>query len=134
MRCVKRKKFMTRKFQFILQKMYVFTHFVRKGKNYKKFYIRNIKSHNYSVKYAETRFYVSLLPTKTPNSIADVWKNVLVNMSDFKELIPEFYDTSNAGDFLKNSYGIDFGFRYDGTKIGDVQLPPWAKGNERFYF
>lgn len=49
-------------------------------------------------------------------------------MSDFKELIPEFYDVNNGGDFLVNSYGIDFGYRYDGTKIGDVQLPPWANG------
>lgn len=49
-------------------------------------------------------------------------------MSDFKELIPEFYDTNNGGDFLVNSYGIDFGYRHDGTKIGDVQLPPWAEG------
>ncbi|XP_072766799.1 protein FAN isoform X2 [Anoplolepis gracilipes] len=71
-------------------------------------------------------------PDRMFNSIADVWKNVLVNMSDFKELIPEFYDTSNAGDFLANSYGIDFGYRYDGTKIGDVQLPPWAKGPTDF--
>ncbi|XP_029671745.1 protein FAN-like isoform X3 [Formica exsecta] len=71
-------------------------------------------------------------PDRMFNSIADVWKNVLVNMSDFKELIPEFYDTSNAGDFLANSYGIDFGYRHDGTKIGDVQLPPWAKGPTDF--
>lgn len=49
-------------------------------------------------------------------------------MSDFKELIPEFYDISNGGDFLVNSYGIDFGYRHDGTKIGDVQLPLWANG------
>lgn len=63
-----------------------------------------------------------------------MWKNVLVNMSDFKELIPEFYDTSNDGDFLVNSYGIDFGYRHDGTKIGDVQLAPWAKGNDIFTF
>ncbi|KAL6433650.1 hypothetical protein ACFW04_005736 [Cataglyphis niger] len=71
-------------------------------------------------------------PDRMFNSIADVWKNVLVNMSDFKELIPEFYDMSNAGDFLANSYGIDFGYRHDGTKIGDVQLPPWAKGPTDF--
>ncbi|KYQ57115.1 Protein FAN, partial [Trachymyrmex zeteki] len=71
-------------------------------------------------------------PDRMFNSIADVWKNVLVNMSDFKELIPEFYDTSNGGDFLVNNYGIDFGYRHDGTKIGDVQLPPWAKGPADF--
>lgn len=71
-------------------------------------------------------------PDRMFNSIADVWKNVLVNMSDFKELIPEFYDTSNAGDFLVNGYGIDFGYRHNGTKIGDVLLPPWAKGPSDF--
>ncbi|XP_025263556.1 protein FAN isoform X2 [Camponotus floridanus] len=71
-------------------------------------------------------------PDRMFNSIADVWKNVLVNMSDFKELIPEFYDTSNTGDFLTNNYGIDFGYRHDGTKIGDVQIPPWAKGPSDF--
>ncbi|KAG5324079.1 FAN protein, partial [Pseudoatta argentina] len=71
-------------------------------------------------------------PDRMFNSIADVWKNVLVNMSDFKELIPEFYDTNNDGDFLMNNYGIDFGYRHDGTKIGDVQLPPWAKGPADF--
>ncbi|XP_032667733.1 protein FAN-like isoform X2 [Odontomachus brunneus] len=71
-------------------------------------------------------------PDRMFNSIADVWKNVLVNMSDFKELIPEFYDTSNGGDFLVNSYGIDFGHRHDGAKINDVQLPPWAESPSDF--
>lgn len=55
-----------------------------------------------------------------------MWKNVLANMSDFKELVPEFYDPNNKGDFLINSYGIDFGYRHDGVKVGDVHLPPWA--------
>ncbi|XP_053985116.1 protein FAN-like [Hylaeus anthracinus] len=71
-------------------------------------------------------------PDRMFNSVADVWKNVLVNMSDFKELVPEFYDTNNGGDFLVNSYGIDFGYRHDGTKIGDVQLPAWANGHAHF--
>ncbi|XP_015523883.2 protein FAN isoform X1 [Neodiprion lecontei] len=66
-------------------------------------------------------------PDRMFNSVADVWKNVLVNMSDFKELVPEFYDTETAGDFLANIYGIDFGYRHDGSKVNDVQLPPWAK-------
>ena len=34
-------------------------------------------------------------------SIADAWKNCVTSMSDFKELIPEFYDSN--GDFLKNN-------------------------------
>lgn len=63
-------------------------------------------------------------------SISDVWKNVLTNMSDFKELIPEFYDLSLKGDFLTNLYGVNFGHRHNGTRIGDVALPPWAKSND----
>lgn len=47
-------------------------------------------------------------------------------MSDFKELIPEFYDTNQCCDFLLNKYDIDFGYRYDGRKIDNVELPKWA--------
>lgn len=47
-------------------------------------------------------------------------------MSDFKELIPEFYDTGQSPDFLTNIYGIDFGYRHDGRKVENVELPPWA--------
>lgn len=48
-------------------------------------------------------------------------------MSDFKELVPEFYDTSQKGDFLRNMYGVNFGYKHDGMRVGDVSLPPWAK-------
>ncbi|XP_063224918.1 protein FAN-like isoform X2 [Bacillus rossius redtenbacheri] len=71
-------------------------------------------------------------PDRMFNSIPDVWKNVMTNMSDFKELIPAFYDTEQAGDFLVNGHGVNFGYRHDGTKIGDVQLPRWADGPEDF--
>ncbi|KAK0098497.1 hypothetical protein PV326_007758 [Microctonus aethiopoides] len=71
-------------------------------------------------------------PDRMFNNVADVWKNVLANMSDFKELVPEFYDATNNGDFLVNNFGIDFGYRHDGTKVGDVQLPPWAEGPRDF--
>ena len=47
-------------------------------------------------------------------------------MSDFKELTPEFYDESLKGDFLENKYGIHFGYKHDGSRVGDVLLPPWA--------
>ncbi|KAJ1521516.1 hypothetical protein ONE63_003179 [Megalurothrips usitatus] len=65
-------------------------------------------------------------PDRMFNSIPDVWRNVLCNSSDFKELIPEFYDTSAEGDFLTNRYGINFGHRHDGSKVNHVILPPWA--------
>jgi len=56
-------------------------------------------------------------------------------MSDFKELVPEFYDTDRCGDFLTNKYAIDFGTRHDGRKVGDVELPQWAnsKSKKRLY-
>ncbi|XP_060859009.1 protein FAN-like isoform X1 [Metopolophium dirhodum] len=65
-------------------------------------------------------------PDRMFNSISDAWRNVLNNMSDFKELVPEFYDTDQCGDFLTNKYAIDFGTRHDGRKVGDVELPQWA--------
>ncbi|PNF22132.1 hypothetical protein B7P43_G06803 [Cryptotermes secundus] len=71
-------------------------------------------------------------PDRMFNSVPDVWKNVMTNMSDFKEVIPAFYDTEGVGDFLVNTYGINFGYRHDGTKNGDVQLPPWATGPQDF--
>ncbi|EEB19713.1 protein FAN, putative [Pediculus humanus corporis] len=71
-------------------------------------------------------------PDRMFNSIADVWRNVINNMSDFKELIPEFYDVSQSGDFLLNTYGINFGYRCNGSKVHDVSLPPWAENPADF--
>ncbi|KAK7576021.1 hypothetical protein V9T40_012307 [Parthenolecanium corni] len=71
-------------------------------------------------------------PDRMFNSIPDVFKNCLNNMADFKELVPEFYDTSTRGEFLTNMYGINFGSKHDGTRVGDVKLPPWAKSPEDF--
>lgn len=47
-------------------------------------------------------------------------------MADFKELIPEFYDTEQRGDFLVNAAKINFGKRSTGATVNNVQLPPWA--------
>ncbi|KAJ8418170.1 hypothetical protein AAFF_G00138790 [Aldrovandia affinis] len=48
------------------------------------------------------------------------------NMSDVRELIPEFY---YLPDFLVNSNNFELGCMQDGTMLGDVVLPPWAKGD-----
>jgi len=45
-------------------------------------------------------------------------------MSDFKELIPEFY--ASNGEFLCNVHRINFGARQDRQPVNDVELPPWA--------
>ncbi|XP_078055406.1 WD repeat- and FYVE domain-containing protein 4 [Mustelus asterias] len=48
------------------------------------------------------------------------------NMSDVRELIPEFF---YLPDFLLNHNRLEFGSMQDGTTLGDVILPPWAKGD-----
>ncbi|NXS81636.1 FAN protein, partial [Erpornis zantholeuca] len=60
------------------------------------------------------------------NSIAETWKNCLDGATDFKELIPEFYE--NDSSFLVNSLKLDLGKRQGGKMVEDVELPPWASG------
>ncbi|XP_047487982.1 protein FAN-like [Penaeus chinensis] len=69
-------------------------------------------------------------PDRMFNSLPDTWYNVTTNPSDFKELIPDFYDLDASADFLTNSMQINFGVRQNGKPVGDVELPPWAKGPE----
>lgn len=71
-------------------------------------------------------------PDRMFNSLADAFKNCQSNMSDFKELIPEFYDVSQEGKFLVNHLGINFGYRHNNAKVGDVELPPWAYSPKHF--
>ncbi|KAK7069088.1 hypothetical protein SK128_001880 [Halocaridina rubra] len=71
-------------------------------------------------------------PDRMFNSLADTWDNVTTNPSDFKELIPEFYNKEVVGDFLCNTQGIHFGMRQNGKPVGDVELPPWADGPHTF--
>jgi len=58
-------------------------------------------------------------------SIEQTFNNCLTSLSDFKELIPEFYESN--GEFLQNVHRINFGTRQDGLAVNDVELPPWAK-------
>lgn len=72
-------------------------------------------------------------PDRMFNRVHDAFNNCLNNMSDFKELIPEFYDTSeNGGDFLMNNFKINFGDKHDGVPVNHVILPPWADSPETF--
>ncbi|XP_069741447.1 WD repeat- and FYVE domain-containing protein 4 isoform X2 [Narcine bancroftii] len=50
------------------------------------------------------------------------------NMSDVRELTPEFF---YLPEFLLNHNQMEFGSMQDGTTLGDVVLPPWAKGDAR---
>ncbi|KAM4704815.1 protein FAN [Rhinophrynus dorsalis] len=58
------------------------------------------------------------------NSIADTWRNCLEGVTDFKELIPEFY--GNDWSFLLNTMKLELGKRQGGRLVDDVDLPPWA--------
>lgn len=72
-------------------------------------------------------------PDRMFNKVDDAYKNCLGNMSDFKELIPEFYDISGKGDFLINKTKINFGTRFDGSTVNHVQLPIWAKNSPEIF-
>lgn len=54
---------------------------------------------------------------------------MLKSTTDVKELTPEFFCMA---DFLVNRNGFDFGVKSNGKRIGDVELPPWAKTPEEF--
>ncbi|KAJ4757798.1 BEACH domain-containing protein B [Rhynchospora pubera] len=59
-------------------------------------------------------------------SIENTYKNCLTNTSDVKELIPEFF---YMPEFLSNFNTYHLGVKQDGEPLGDVTLPPWAKGS-----
>uniref|UniRef100_A0A7N0ZQG3 Uncharacterized protein n=2 Tax=Kalanchoe fedtschenkoi TaxID=63787 RepID=A0A7N0ZQG3_KALFE len=64
------------------------------------------------------------------NNIKDTWSSAAGkgNTSDVKELIPEFF---YMPEFLENHFDLDLGEKQSGEKVGDVVLPPWAKGSSR---
>ncbi|GMI66498.1 SPIRRIG, Beach-Domain Homolog A1 [Hibiscus trionum] len=64
------------------------------------------------------------------NCIRDTWLSAAGkgNTSDVKELIPEFF---YMPEFLENHFNLDLGEKQSGEKVGDVLLPPWAKGSAR---
>ncbi|EFN57202.1 hypothetical protein CHLNCDRAFT_143625 [Chlorella variabilis] len=60
------------------------------------------------------------------HSVAATWQNCLDNTADVKELTPEFF---YQPEFLLNTNGFDLGRKQGGEALGDVELPPWAKGS-----
>lgn len=62
------------------------------------------------------------------HSVPEAWANSSgLSTGDVKELIPEFF---RVADFLRNRNGVPLGVRSDGTVMGDVVLPKWARGDE----
>ncbi|XP_061692384.1 WD repeat- and FYVE domain-containing protein 4 isoform X2 [Syngnathoides biaculeatus] len=65
------------------------------------------------------------IPERMFYSVNKEWESASQdNMSDVRELIPEFF---YLPDFLINSNNIQLGCMADGTALGDVELPAWAK-------
>ncbi|CAH2247052.1 jg23900 [Pararge aegeria aegeria] len=63
------------------------------------------------------------------HSIKEAWNSASRhNMADVKELIPEFF---YLPELLENSNNFDLGCKQSGVALGDVVLPPWAKGDPR---
>ncbi|MED6196056.1 hypothetical protein PIB30_043740 [Stylosanthes scabra] len=64
------------------------------------------------------------------NSVRDTWLSAAGkgNTSDVKELIPEFF---YMPEFLENRFNLNLGEKQSGEKVGDIILPPWAKGSAR---
>ncbi|XP_059162921.1 neurobeachin-like isoform X4 [Physella acuta] len=68
-------------------------------------------------------------PNRIFNSISQAWKNCQRDTSDVKELIPEFFCLP---EMFSNSNKYSLGKQEDGSVVGDVELPPWAKTAEEF--
>eukprot|EP00794_Sanderia_malayensis_P012330 gene12330-13603_t len=69
------------------------------------------------------------LPDRLFHSIKEAWYSASEHtMADVKELIPEFF---YLPEFLENSNKFDLGRKQSGEQLGDVVLPPWAKGDAR---
>ncbi|XP_029305197.1 LOW QUALITY PROTEIN: WD repeat- and FYVE domain-containing protein 4 [Cottoperca gobio] len=67
------------------------------------------------------------IPERMFYSVKKEWESASRdNTGDVRELIPEFFYLS---DFLLNSNHMQLGCMEDGTALGDVTLPPWAKGD-----
>ncbi|GBP47766.1 WD repeat and FYVE domain-containing protein 3 [Eumeta japonica] len=63
------------------------------------------------------------------HSIKEAWNSASKhNMADVKELIPEFF---YLPEFLVNSNNFDLGCKQSGVALGDIVLPPWARGDPR---
>jgi len=69
------------------------------------------------------------LPDRLFTSVKGAWDLSISNLSDVKELIPEFF---YLPDFLLNLNKLPLGLRQDGSTVGDVLLPPWASTAEQF--
>ncbi|GMF26902.1 unnamed protein product [Phytophthora lilii] len=70
------------------------------------------------------------LPDRLFFSIQETWRMCNSQMSEVKELTPEFF--ASDGTFLRNRNGYALGKRHDQKAVADVHLPKWASTPEEF--
>jgi hypothetical protein len=70
------------------------------------------------------------IPDRLFNSVPKTWKMCTTEMSEVKELTPEFY---YLPEFLSNHSNLDLGTAQGGRRVGDVELPPWARGSPELF-
>ncbi|KAI0503555.1 hypothetical protein KFK09_014489 [Dendrobium nobile] len=65
------------------------------------------------------------------SDIGHSWNNVLEDMSDVKELVPELF---YLPEILSNENNIDIGINQSGRRQDSVKLPPWADNPVDFIY
>ena len=68
-------------------------------------------------------------PNRLFHSVESTWAGCLESSTNVKELIPEFF---YLPEMFENANDYNLGCLEDGTKLGDVVLPPWADSPEEF--
>lgn len=69
------------------------------------------------------------VPDRLFSSIPRSFKHNTTQLSEVKELTPEWFTTP---EIFKNVNNFEFGKTQDGDLVSDVELPPWANSAEEF--
>ena len=69
------------------------------------------------------------VPDRLFSSIPRSYKHNTTQLSEVKELTPEWFTTP---EMFRNVNNFNFGKTQDGDSVGDVILPPWAASAEEF--
>lgn len=70
------------------------------------------------------------IPDRLFSSFLGSWKSACTEMSDARELIPEFYYLPEC---LLNLERHNYGLTQTKEVVDNVELPPWAAGNPYFF-
>ncbi len=69
------------------------------------------------------------IPDRLFASLLTAWKSASSEVSDVREMIPEFY---YLPELLINLERLHFGLTQGGEQVNHVELPPWAGTNPYF--